>query len=184
MGIPLLLGILFLCFFLLFIVIYFTIIYKSGDKKIAYILSFILFLIFLNFVFTNSINAFLYSKSDVKKDLKILKIDLKDDFKIVDNEIEGFPEYYQETKLVISERDKNKIIDKIKSAKNFIKYNSTALSQAEYQLMERENKIILNYQNNNSFFKSHLEKNSADGKDEIFLIVEKESDTLYYSIMK
>ncbi|TDX86759.1 hypothetical protein [Epilithonimonas xixisoli] len=178
MGIPLLIALLFLIFFLVLIPIVFVILYKTGNKKTAYIISSILLLIFLSLAFMNSVDAFVFSKNDVKKDLKFLNITLNDDFKIVDNKIEGFPEYFQFTKLKISEADRNRIISQITISDNFKIYDSTALSEAKHQLRKIPNKTSINFQKNNIFYREYYEKEQGYVPIEISISLTKNSDTL------
>lgn len=178
MGIPLLIALLFLVFFLIVILITFIILYRKGNKKTAFIISTILLLVFLSLVFMNSIDAFTYSKNDAQKDLKFLNIKLNDDFKIVENKIDGFPEYFQNTKLKISKSDKNKILNQIMSDKNYKVYDSTALSESQFQLRKLPNKSSINYLRNNFYYREYYEKNDGYVPVEITLSLKKASDTI------
>ena len=87
------------------------------NKSIIWILFSTIFLLFLvSFLFINKLDEVRICNDDVKNDLKFLKIDLKDNFYIIDNKIEGMPERYQYTKLKISEKDRNRLINEIKNS--------------------------------------------------------------------
>jgi hypothetical protein len=68
---------------------------------------------------TNTIDELSISKKDVISDLNHLNIKLKDDFEIINNKVTGMPERIQETKIKISQKDKNKIINEIRNSANF-----------------------------------------------------------------
>ena len=178
MGVPLLIGLLFLLFLLISIPIVFFILYKKGYKKTAISISIILFLFFLSCTFMNSIDSFTYSKNDVKKDLNFLNVKLNDDFKIVENKIDGFPEYFQNTKLKISKSDREKILNQILSDKNYKVYDSTTLSESEFQVRKRPNKISINYFRDDYFYREYYEKNEGYVPIEISISLKKNNDTL------
>ena len=126
----------------------------------------------------NSIDAFTFSKNDAKKNLNFLNVNLNDDFKIVENKIEGFPEYFQFTKLKISESDKNKILKQILSDKNYKVYDSTALSESEFQVRKRPNKNSINYLRNGIYYREYYEKNEGYVPIEITISLKKNNDTI------
>lgn len=92
---------------------------KFGKKKLGVILSRILILgtvlLILAFVFNDS----LFFKSDVKEYLSAQNVELKDEFKIKDNESGGLRDYYLKFELEISDSDKQQIINLIKSTDNY-----------------------------------------------------------------
>ena len=93
---------------------------KFGKKKLGIIISRILILAtvlaILAFVFEDS----LFFKSDVKKYLSEQKVELKDEFKIQNNESGGLKDYYHKFELKISDSDKQRIINQIKSSDNYL----------------------------------------------------------------
>lgn len=178
MGIPLLIGLLFLLFLLILSVTILIFLYRKGHKKSAIFISSILFLFFLNLAFMNSIDSFTYSKKDAQKDLKILNVELHEPFKIVENKIEGFPEYFQYTKVKISESDKEKILNQIKLDKNFKIYDSTALSLADFQLRKIPNKTSINFLKDDIYQREYYEKNEGNVGVSISISIKKDSDTL------
>lgn len=86
---------------------------------IGIIISTILIIPIVLTLLMNTIDELSISKKDIISDLKHLQIDLKDDFKIIDNTVTGMPERIQETKVEISERDKKQIVKAITNALNF-----------------------------------------------------------------
>lgn len=178
MGIPLLIGMLFLLFLLILSVTILIYVYRKGNKKSAICIFSVLFLFFLSLAFMNSIDSFTYSKKDVKKDLKFLNVELHEPFKIVENKIEGFPEYFQYTKIKISKSDKEQILNQIKLDKNFKIYDSSALSSADYQLRNIPNKTSINFLKENMYNREYYEKNEGYVGISISISIKKDSDTL------
>ncbi|KZS41061.1 hypothetical protein AWE51_23165 [Aquimarina aggregata] len=92
---------------------------KLGKKKLGIILSRILsvgvILLILSFVFDD----ILFFKRDAKKYLSEQKIELNDDFEILNNQSGGVMDYYHRFELEISQVDKNRLINEIRSAENF-----------------------------------------------------------------
>jgi len=93
---------------------------KMGKKKIGIIISRVLavglILVILSIVFEDK----LFFKSDAKEYLAEQKIELKDKFKILENESGGFMDYYHKFELEISLADKNRLIEKITSEQNYV----------------------------------------------------------------
>ncbi|MBL1219055.1 MAG: hypothetical protein D8M59_16370 [Planctomycetes bacterium] len=92
---------------------------RFGNKKLGIILSRILILgtvlLILAFIFDDT----LFFKSDVKEYLSFQNVELKDEFKIKDNESGGLRDYYHKFDLEISDSDKQRIINLIKTAENY-----------------------------------------------------------------
>lgn len=120
MGAGFLFSILVWLILILLILIWLFISFKK-KRKLGIIISSIFFLVLISFYFSNEIEELKFGKKDVSNDLKNLNIIFEDDFKIIDNKISGMPERYQDTKLLISKKDRNKIIYDIKNSKNFKK---------------------------------------------------------------
>ncbi|MFV0146637.1 hypothetical protein OBK08_01415 [Empedobacter falsenii] len=60
----------------------------------------ILFFLFVGFLFSlNYIDENTISNEDVKNDLQVINLNLKDTFKILENDVSGMPERYQKQKL-------------------------------------------------------------------------------------
>lgn len=118
MGMVLIYGLIFLLAFsiIAFGLLFFSIKRKS---KIGLIISIFMIILVILALFTNTIDEITISKSDVVQDLSILNIELKDNFKITENNVHGMPERFQETSIQISQKDKERIITEIRSSKNF-----------------------------------------------------------------
>lgn len=110
---------LFVIFILVLAIVLFFILKKRGYLKTGIILSSILVVMVLIPVFSFVFESELYFKSDAEDDLKLLNINLKDDFEIISNIIVGVNDYYQTTYLKISNYDKNRIKEEILNAQDF-----------------------------------------------------------------
>ena len=51
--------------------------------------------------------------------MQVINLNLKDTFKILENDVSGMPERYQKTKIEISNTDKQNLISEIINSKNF-----------------------------------------------------------------
>lgn len=51
--------------------------------------------------------------------MQVINLNLKDTFKILENDVSGMPERYQKTKIEISNADKQKLIEEIINSKNY-----------------------------------------------------------------
>lgn len=176
MGVSLLIGLLFLLFLLILIPIVFFKIYKKGHKKTAIGISTVLFLFVLYCAFINTIDSLTYSKKDARSALNFLQVKLDDDFKIIDNTIQGFPEYFQTTKIKISKSDHDKIVHQIVSDSNFKVYDS--INQSEYQMRTRPNKKSINYFVNDFYSREYYREDKGYVPVEIVIYLRKNSDTL------
>lgn len=119
MGLGTLIGYLIIIILLILSPIIFYIFRKNGRTKIGTIISGILILVCLSFLFTNTIDSFTHTKNDVVKDLKYANIKIIDDFEIIKNEVVGMPERFQKTILKITDNDRNRIIREIENEENF-----------------------------------------------------------------
>jgi energy-coupling factor transporter transmembrane protein EcfT len=127
MGVGLLFGLILLL--ILFVLALLLLFYaKKKKSKIGLLMSSLLLLVIIAVFMTNNIDEWTISKKDVIKDLKNLKIELKDEFEIADNTVTGMPERFQVTELKISKTDKERIIQIIKNSDNYKEYkNDTEL---------------------------------------------------------
>ena len=151
------------------------------NKSIIWILFSTIFLLFLvSFLFINKLDEVRICNDDVKNDLKFLKIDLKDNFYIIDNKIEGMAERYQYTKLKISEKDRNRLINEIKNSDNF-KTLVTDKQIAENSEIEGryDDKDILNFKYPEFFSRErYIEIDNIPTR--IFLSIEEQNNILSY----
>lgn len=147
-------------FFLLFVVIIYYILSQSRYQRTAITILSIFIILILYLFNLNTIDEIFYFKSDAKNDLMLVNLYLKDDFQIIENNVEGFPERYQKTILKISEEDKKRIISEIKNAKYFqVCEDERSLY---YKMSGKSSKrIVTNYIVNGIYIKETYEQNSG-----------------------
>lgn len=138
MGAGLLYGLIFLLIFFVIAVFIFIYALKKKSKTGLTISSFMIIIVVLFFL-TNTIDELTISKNDVVSDLKNLKIELCDDFKIIENKVEGMPERIQYTVLLISHKDKERITNIIENSKNFKSYSNAK------EIIEDENNYKIDF---------------------------------------
>lgn len=92
---------------------------RKKKSKIGLTISIIMLSLVGLVLLTNTIDEISISKKDIVSDLSHINIELKDDFKIVNNKVTGMPDRMQETEIQISQRDKDRIISEIKNSSNF-----------------------------------------------------------------
>lgn len=116
----------FLVIFIWPIIVMFQIVFISywalrvfNRKKTGQIIALLLTIGFLSIIMSPWISDWTFNKKDVKKILKIHNLELKDDFKILKNEAGGLRDYYETFTLKLSDRDFNRISNKIKKSKNY-----------------------------------------------------------------
>jgi cbb3-type cytochrome oxidase subunit 3 len=115
---------------LIFLLIFFSIgiglfIYSRKKKsKVAMTISVVMILLVISALLTNTIDELTISKKDIITDLKHIDIELKDDFKITNNKVTGMPERIQETKIQITQKDRDRIISEIRNSTNFKSFTS------------------------------------------------------------
>lgn len=135
--------------------------YKKAGIVVALLLASIVLIPFFLLYFESE----LYSKSDARKDLDKLGIELQDDFEIEKNKISGVPEYYQFTDLKISYADKVQIINSIKSSLNYAERDST--EPLRFKIMEgdlwKKDTVI----SHNFLFKNKITREIYENKPNI-----------------
>jgi len=92
---------------------------RKKKSKVGLTISIIMLVLVVLTLLTNTIDEFSISKKDILLDLKHIDIELKDDFKITNNNVTGMPERIQETEIQISKKDKDRIINEIRNSPNF-----------------------------------------------------------------
>ena len=128
MGMILIYGLIFLLVFL-GIAIGLFIYSRKKKSKIGLTISVIMIVFVVLTLLTNTIDEFSISKKDIVLDLKYIDIELKDDFKITNNNVTGMPERIQETEIQISKKDKDRILNEIRNSPNFKSFaNKSELS--------------------------------------------------------
>ena len=155
MGMVLIYGLIILLILLISAPIIYFIFKRIGKPKLGMFFATLIILFVAILVFTNNIDEILYSKSDAKVDLKLANLVLYDDFEIIKNEVVGMPERFQKTEIKISERDKIRIINEIKSGKSFRKSenNSVLFPQLWYKGSPRNKVIFTNYFIDNQYIR-------------------------------
>ena len=92
---------------------------KKKKSKMGLAISLMMIALAILVLMSNKIGEFTISKKDIIIDLKHIDIELIDDFEINNNKVTGMPERIQETIIQISQRDKDRIIRKIRNSANF-----------------------------------------------------------------
>lgn len=178
MGIGVLLAVIIGLGLLILSPVSYYILRKNGHKKAAVIVSLFLVLIVLlptmGFLFESE----LYFKSDARKDLKRVGVVLEDDFEIISNTIEGYPDYFQTTYLKISEIDKAKIIEKIRASKDFKILSFESKTLAEEMAYEESQSILWNYRQNQFYVKEFYRKSVGYTSEQLKILLQPNSDTL------
>ena len=115
-------------------------------NKIGIILPLIFFL-FVGYLFSlNYIDEKKIANDDVKKDLSVVGLKLDDNFKILENNVSGMPERNQNTKIEISNTDKQRLITEIIKSKNYKDLKSDEDIAKDSEKDDRyTSKEILNY---------------------------------------
>ncbi|WP_190811693.1 hypothetical protein [Flagellimonas sp. S3867] len=112
-------------------------------------------LLALTFIFDD----FLFFKWNAKKHLREQGIELNDSFKILNNESGGIRDYYHKFELQISDSDKKKLIEQIKSAENFTDTVSTYFYLPENKNRYSGEAITVNYENLGEFKTEYYKPN-------------------------
>lgn len=134
-------------------------------------------LLLLSFFFTNTIDEYSITKKDVIADLKHIEVRLNDDFTILSNKVSGMPERIQKTVILVSTKDKNTILDKIKNAANFISLlNEEAIRNHSHYGMSAN---IINSRFP-GFYSRELYSHIDNYPTRIILSVNENSDTVSY----
>ena len=153
---------------------------RSGKRKIGVYLSSTLTLGLVILIFSYIFDDYLFFKSDARKHLSEINIELKDNFEIISNKDGGLMDYYHTFNLSISEADKNRLIEKIKDSKDYIdsiqnykhlpseakdRYVGDTLAR-NYQT-EREYKTELYYPNGQGYTPTYIKVGISKSKNEL-----------------
>lgn len=92
---------------------------KFGKKKLGITISSILIFATIASILAFVFDGSLFLKSDVRKYLSAQNIELNDEYKILNNKSGGLRDYYHKFELEISDSDKLRIINQIKSSENY-----------------------------------------------------------------
>ena len=175
-GAALLAIILLILIILLFVgLLIFSITRKS---KIGITISSIILLFALSILLINNIAEITIGNEDVKNDLRLFNINLKDDFEIKSNDVSGMPERNQKTELIISRDDAQRIVQEIENSKNFKEFkNELEVSNFSYKY---DNNQIFDYEYP-EFYSRELEKEINNIPTRLFLYLDKKNFLLTYS---
>lgn len=144
-------------------------------SKIGLAIAILVALVILFFLFTNVIDQYSISKGDVLSDLKHVDIELKDEFKIIDNKVTGMPERIQETKVLLTSKDRERIINIIKNASNFTIFSKDEDSESLNAKMDTTYNIKYP-----QFYSREIYTRVDNYPTRIFLSVDENSDTIRY----
>jgi hypothetical protein len=124
------------------------------------------------------ISDWTFSKNDARKLLAEHNIELKDDFKILQNESGGFMDYAHTLKLQISESDKRNISKQIRESNGFeiIEPSDYHFPDEYYKTYEKYNYELGNYLN----IEYWSEKPSEDGARHFHIQLHKTENNLNY----
>lgn len=92
---------------------------KRKNSKVGLIISAVWVVLVILAFLANTIDEFTTSKKDIITELKLIDIELKGDFEIINNKVTGMLERIQETEIQITQKDKDRIISEIKNSTNF-----------------------------------------------------------------
>lgn len=180
----------FLVIFIWPVIVIFQIIFISywvfrayNRKKTGQVIAIVLTIAFLLLLMQPWISDWTFNKKDVVKILAFHNLELRDEFKIIENEAGGFRDYYETFTLKLSDNDFNRISQKIKTSKNFkgLFTDYSNLPTAEYKTadtidfetnnyIEREYWTITKMENGTYHFRFQLDKKNKElsytGSDE------------------
>lgn len=141
----------------------------------------ILLILLIGYIFmTNYIDQWTFSKKDVLSDLSNVNIELKDDFKIIKNDVSGMSERLQHTALIISDEDRETIIEKIKNSGNFKSYaTSEEIQNDSTRNSSGSTGEILNFKYP-EFYSIETYKKIDDYPTRLALKIKENNDTLWY----
>ncbi len=154
-----------------------------GYKKTGIALSLFLALIVLVPVFYTFFESELYFKSDARKDLEVAGVVLKDDFEITHSDIFGMPDYYQITKLKISDNDRNTIIHQMEQRNNF-KVLRKFDGYQNTTLYDDSDKNTWRYKVKNIYVIETYEKKSGYSAFRLTLTINKQSNILDLTVIQ
>ena len=109
---------------------------------IGALISVIPLLFVMSFLFGNELDGLTHSKKDVISDLKLAEITLSDDFEIIENDVRGFPERFQKTRIKISTTDKSRLVREITGQLDYHASGSSHLLWNEMVSGKRRNEIV------------------------------------------
>lgn len=131
-----------------------------GKKRSGAISAMILAVIFILIAMQPWISDWTFNKKDVRKILLYHGLELKDDFKILQNESGGFRDYYQTFTIKISDGDYKQIASKIRSSKNY-KGLFTDLTK-QLPISDYKNHDTIDFETNYNYEREYWSKHAMD----------------------
>lgn len=157
---------------------------KLGYPKAGKIIGILVSCFFVYVVIAMIYEDELFSKNDALELLEEQKFYLNDDFKLDENSTSwAIGDYYHSFTLSISENDKNRIIEEIKSAPN---YRDSSFHVKELLYVQDERKINVkyfqNYETSTSYVREYYKENGGNYAPTFRQIyVDKEDNKLKFS---
>jgi hypothetical protein len=180
MGIGVLIGFIIIILLLIISIYLFYILWRKGKTKTGIAIGGGIFIFCMYVLNVNTVDAFMHSKKDVLKDLSLAKIEIKEDFEILDNEVIGMPERIQKTRISISKNEKNRIILEIKNSPDFFTSYESHILRTEAWDGKKNEIVTRNYKFNDIYIREsyYREKNFVP----IIMIVEfnEENEIIQY----
>jgi hypothetical protein len=138
---------------------------KLGYPKTGKYLAVSFGLLVLTLVLWTIFEDQLFTKNNAKELVEEQQILLKDNFELQENKsMSAIGDYYHTFTLIISKRDKQKAIVKIKSADNF-KTDDSTIDQTLF-LSKKRNfgpKLTQNYETENAFVRQYFQPSGREG---------------------
>ncbi len=139
---------------------------KLGYPKIAKFLAVIFACLVFSFVFYFVFEDLFFTKNNAKELVEEQGLILTGDFELLENKsMSAIGDYYHTFTLKISERDKQRMILQIKSAKNFKIEKSSSDSLPLYLSENRYfgSKITQNYETENTYIRAFFKPSGKQG---------------------
>jgi hypothetical protein len=135
--------------------------YLKTAKYLTIVYGFFILLVGLYAVFEDQ----LFTKNDAKELVEEQDIKLIDEFKFLKNESYSFGDYYHTFILIISDRDKQNAISKIKNSDNFNADNISIETLLYQKAPDRYigKKVTQNYETENSYVHEYFEPSGREG---------------------
>ena len=158
---------------------------KLGKPKLGKYLTLIYGLIIALLIIATLFEDQFFTKNSAKKIVEEQEILLTDKFDLVHNEsMSAIGDYYHTFTLIISEKDKNNAIEKIKNSSNFKKQNEEVrdLLRENFKNHYHGKKQTQNYETKNSFIREYFKPSGNEGYAPTFrrIIIDKKENKLIF----
>lgn len=115
-----------------------------------------------------------YNNNDLYSDLNYFGLNLKQNHKIIDNKIYGFPKNFELSIIEITNSDKDDFIEIIKNSKKFTSLNKIN-SLSEIEINDSLNNKTCNYQNGIYYIRSIIPEELTNEK---YIIINTENNII------